>query len=84
MTELPSKNQCKTENLLEYRFEGMTFHSINYDPQWEVLSVGTSTGKLLNYAIKVDSETCYLEDAPSKKPKLPVIVNDSQINNKPD
>lgn len=64
MTEEPTKHKCETETLLEYRFDGLTFHSIMYDSEWEVLSIGTSTGKLLNYKITIGVETCFLEETP--------------------
>lgn len=66
--------------LLEYRFEGQLFHSLDYDPEWEVLSFGTSKGQLLNYCLKVGIENCYLaEDGNNSKQNTHHIINDKDV-----
>ena len=44
MVEEPIKFNCETELLLDYRFNETLFHSINYDPDWSVLTLGTNRG----------------------------------------
>lgn len=78
------RNQSKNELLLDYRFNDITFHSIEYDPEWQVICFGTSKGTILNFFIKIGDDVPYFdtfEDSQTsfKKDKIIAnIVNDSE------
>jgi len=40
---------------MEYRFHGITIHSLEYIEDLDLLSLGTSKGEILNYKLKVGS-----------------------------
>lgn len=70
---------------MDYRFQDLSFHSINYDPEWSVLTLGTSKGTLLNYFIKVGNDSPMYDNLYEQcKQRLPAEVNDKDVSQKPD
>ena len=73
MVRLPSKNKCEIELILEYRFDGTTFHAMTYIYENDILVLGTSKGHILSYQLKVDlisSETTSKDSRSTTKPSL--------------
>jgi hypothetical protein len=69
--------------LAEYRFNDTTFHSINYDPNWQVICFGTNKGQLLNYFIKVGNDNPnfdYNEDFTKKKKMEAKEIDDKNVS----
>lgn len=82
MVVSPPDVKNEPELLVDYRFHDLYFYSINFDPEWSVLTLGTSKGSLLNYFIKVGNDSpSYDEPSPQK---LPIVVNDKDLSQKPD
>ena len=76
MVQLPNKDKCDTEQLIEYRFDGITFHSIGYMPEYNLISFGSSKGKIYSYYIPVGPQECYDEEDDMGNKD---IVNDKDV-----
>ena len=55
------KTKTVNELLLDYRFNDTLFHSIEYDPEWQVICLGTNKGQLLNFFIKIGDDQPYFD-----------------------
>jgi hypothetical protein len=55
MVQLPSPTKIDIEKLIEYRFDGMLFHSMGSIDDEELFSFGNSKGKILSYKIEVQN-----------------------------
>jgi hypothetical protein len=54
MERLPTKDKCDVEHVMEYRFEGVTFHSMSFNSEMALLVVGTNKGSLLSFRVNVE------------------------------
>ena len=85
MTEVPLKNKCSTELLLDYRFTDTLFHTISYDPEWQVINFGSSKGQILSYYIKIGSEKLNdMSGSYISQLNIVEIVNDSALSKNED
>lgn len=75
MVQLPSPTKIDIEKLIEYRFEGMLFHSMGSLDEEELFSFGTSKGKILSYKIEVQNQDGYDDDECYKHE----IINDKDV-----
>ena len=54
MVVVPKQSDCEVEILMVYELEpGNTLHSVGFYENSEILCVGTGTGQLLNFNIKI-------------------------------
>jgi len=77
-----TETNCRTECLLDYSFQDITFHSIDYHPESCIISFGTNKGLILNYKIMVgtDAMDFYECDDPLSNKKCgPIYVNDKEV-----
>jgi len=77
-------NKHINELLLDYRFNDLLFHSIEYDPKWQVICFGTNKGTILSFFIKISDDQPYFdsfEDTQGYKDskQMTHIINDSDI-----
>ena len=80
MTRIPKENKCQIECLLEYRFDGQLFTTLDYNQEWDLLLFGNTKGQILGYFLKVSVDQSY--NSTVEKIVEPTIVSDKNTTQK--